>query len=1297
MSNVKDVAEAMRAKARAVRHDGSYGGVFEMCVWCTMKKVSIILAVGVSMIDVVPHFGQKLKRFEPLLTHKMVAGKMINNKLMSATKPNTTIPDVNHFVSARSKVSGHGLTKTTGASAGFLPDGSRRSAASVAEEWAWRLEVTNEEGDGLMDCFANFQMKTGNAVMWKKIRNEIADEIDKIASMVDVKTAIAWVDCFKVCEENAIARALVSSPIHPDAIPEFNIQVRTDVAEVCEGNASSSSSGYVQVAAKAPAAGAKSCPVLAADAPVDAEAKTPSEPIGNKRRKLPASFGATGSTGASAGSSGDKGAPAGSSGDKGASAGAKKKQAGVGKNRKARLEAYASKVSVDDAAPNPDDALAKRNPEDGVVPDLSTAIEAAKRVLAMAAVDAASGGAPVRFEHWVASLPKEEQSNLTESYLHYTAAEQEWKRQLGEDDGKGRKTQNKTTMTVACLKRIRRRKSVKQTAVVDRMSCAREYIAFLAAGTAQGEVACKLRAPTSKAEFIRSKLWTPDQRISADVKCLNAARNILNRGIRELKTFGNATDIDSCGALAEMFDGGKRGRKRKSEADKSTPQFLMCSLRGRRGAHHQAMVLREALYEWFIDIKASCLTTISPHFMLRQARHMATICLQEMAKNGKFVKMPIIDARWLRRWLDHYRIVLRQPNRRYKVSREVGDARCVAEWTNVFKVRRLAWHFLDNDLSKKMMQVDEKPVHMNESGSKAVKTLEFEGAPSVALRTNHSASRERVTIMTSAFSCWKLAAASNKPPIAACIKAKSKARASKVVLPKHTNMSLDWTPSASYDRVHFLAYLRCWLVRWTIARALAGDYRILFLDVAACHMGPEIEAFCWECGYVLLYHYGGTTSVMQVPDTHIHQPFSRLFLELEQRRFTERQEMEPGNVNRSLQEVLDDVVTVWRAMDHQRGVDGHWETGVACALDSTEDGWITGEALEVWKRQGMLVVRQQAIDDVDARVEAKELTSFLDVHKVIKHPPEKGEYRYGEEFEGEFPEKGQHWASAGDAAVLKKEREDLAALSSCIDASPVADVLIEKEASRVHAKIKELVSLKSQVASAGIPGAAFIIRRRLDDLERTKKCLETDAGKKIQAILRSKLRVDMMAHHNVRDAARKAYAKAKISRNRARFRTAMTRKRLFLWNKDKKARVEEMMKCGSTYTLKELGEGPKNDKSNYATTRAKCLHQVWLRAPKLPMPVENNWLAYKEAFAKECHKDWKVLTATRFMQKINFLIASLGKHYHGHEDVKAKLTPQSKAWLKEHCKSTDNPRAFEDFAAGLIVWMPKSLLNCPTG
>jgi hypothetical protein len=350
---------------------------------------------------------------------------------------------------------------------------------------------------------------------------------------------------------------------------------------------------------------------------------------------------------------------------------------------------------------------------------------------------------------------------------------------------------------------------------------------------------------------------------------------------------------------------------------------------------------------------------------------------------------------------------------------------------------------------------------------------------------------------------------------------------------------------------------------------------------------------------------------------------------------------------------------------------------------------------------------KQAIANVDKRIDDKELTSFTDVHKVIVDPKEKGEYRYGEEIEGEFPKDGDHWASAvADAALLKKEKEDLAALSSCIEASPIADVLIEKEACRIHAKIKSLVSINRQVASASVPGVGFIIRRRVTDLERKQKCLAADKDGKVKnstleakthAALIAKLRVEQLGHYSVRDKARRLFAKAKTAKNRARFRKAATKKRLFLWNKEKKARVEEMMKCGSTFTLQELGEGKSFAQPQHATARAKCLQQVYLRAPELPLPLENNWLAFKYAFAKECQRNWRVNTGTRFLQKVNLLIASLGVHYHGHADVKAKLTPQVKAWLKVNCKKTDNIRAFEDFVIGLEAYMPKSLVSCPTG
>ena len=85
-----------------------------------------------------------------------------------------------------------------------------------------------------------------------------------------------------------------------------------------------------------------------------------------------------------------------------------------------------------------------------------------------------------------------------------------------------------------------------------------------------------------------------------------------------------------------------------------------------------------------------------------------------------------------------------------------------------------------------------------------------------------------------------------------------------------------------------------------------------------------------------------------------------------------------------------------------------------------------------------------------------------------------------------------------------------------------------------------------------MPGCAFIIGRRLNDLERTKKCFETDAGKKINAILQARLRVDQMAHYNVRGAARKKFAKAKAERARVSAVKVAMEKRLLVFKREKK-------------------------------------------------------------------------------------------------------------------------------------------------
>ena len=92
------------------------------------------------------------------------------------------------------------------------------------------------------------------------------------------------------------------------------------------------------------------------------------------------------------------------------------------------------------------------------------------------------------------------------------------------------------------------------------------------------------------------------------------------------------------------MDGGRLGRSRRTAAEKRVPEHFMTCLRGKRGRKPFAMMLRHALWEWFVDIRGAVLTSISPEYMLRQARAMACTILQEMADEGRFIAMPIIDA-----------------------------------------------------------------------------------------------------------------------------------------------------------------------------------------------------------------------------------------------------------------------------------------------------------------------------------------------------------------------------------------------------------------------------------------------------------------------------------------------------------------------------------------------------------------------------------------------------------------------------------------------------------------------------
>ena len=275
-----------------------------------------------------------------------------------------------------------------------------------------------------------------------------------------------------------------------------------------------------------------------------------------------------------------------------------------------------------------------------------------------------------------------------------------------------------------------------------------------------------------------------------------------------------------------------------------------------------------------------------------------------------------------------------------------------------------------------------------------------------------------------------------------------------------------------------------------------------------------MEEFCWQRGYICLIHYGGTTSVAQVNDTHCHLDVSAIYLELEQTIFTQQKLHDHGNINRTLQQVVTDVVQTWRTVDHEKARRGQWSDGLANKLDGTEDDEICGEAREVWDhlvQQGLLS-RDRAMAEVDEMIASGEVKSFADVRKVIRHPPSKGVYRCGEEFEGTLEKGEKSWEPAADIALFKHDAKDefedpATCTTAVVEFAPGDDVAEWGEANRVAKKRAQLLRLLGESKAMVLPAAVFSLRRELTHLERGKTKKGTPESR-LNAVFSRSLRLE---------------------------------------------------------------------------------------------------------------------------------------------------------------------------------------------
>jgi hypothetical protein len=318
-------------------------------------------------------------------------------------------------------------------------------------------------------------------------------------------------------------------------------------------------------------------------------------------------------------------------------------------------------------------------------------------------------------------------------------------------------------------------------------------------------------------------------------------------------------------------------------------------------------------------------------------------------------------------------------------------------------------------------------------------------------------------------------------------------------------VSFQFADKGSYRQEHIIQYLDRWLEEWTPERRAAGDWRILYMDVARSHVSEGVTQFAHDRGYCCLYHYGCTTGVAQINDTDLHCELEAKYLELEQVSFYSQQLWDPGNISRTLQQVLDDLCGAWKSVDHTRGMRGHKKVGLNNALDGTEDHLISRDARSFWLDANMVDERAKAIVEVDGLVDSGAITDFAEWQKVIRHPDDPGVVEdEGGELEGEFEDEECVWdddaggtmaADDKDIEMIDQDLAVVAALPGDVEAD-VADAVIAAR------RLQTLKRLRAVAVSEHVPAAVFHVEREVNQLERGLRAGGRKQEKQVNEVLR---------------------------------------------------------------------------------------------------------------------------------------------------------------------------------------------------
>ena len=176
------------------------------------------------------------------------------------------------------------------------------------------------------------------------------------------------------------------------------------------------------------------------------------------------------------------------------------------------------------------------------------------------------------------------------------------------------------------------------------------------------------------------------------------------------------------------------------------------------------------------------------------------------------------------------------------------------------------------------------------------------------------------------------------------------------------------------------------------------DRMVVVFDWYAAHLDASVRNLIEHRGHKLLLLGGGTTGVVQVPDTHLHYSFSQIM-----KRAEEEHNFKSLSINRSRLPVASKALKkehtedAWSKLDHEASVRGHVANGITNALGGSEDLFLSRDVLPWWTELDMSNVRMQLIAEVEAGVMDGSLSSWDDFDKLIELYDEHAGAREGQE------------------------------------------------------------------------------------------------------------------------------------------------------------------------------------------------------------------------------------------------------------------------------------------------------------